>query len=304
MWGAGMRLHDVSKSAEGSSDVLSVAQLKKLQAVLLMMLTDLKQICDENGIKFVMIGGTGIGAMRHKGFIPWDDDVDIAMPRRDYEKLLKIIRAEYNEKYSVSDARDGDNFGKIIPKFRLNKTTYRTIADAEKEDCGVRIDIFVIENTYNSSLLRNAHGVMCMLFGFALSCRRLYQNKYMHDSKLNHMSFRIKALIGSVLSFASLNTWARWTDWCYSLCKNDSSKFVTVPSDGPHYFKGIIEREKICCTADVLFEGQKMWIPSGVHEYLSRIYGDYMQLPSESKRVRATFSEFDLGKYDTEMEPK
>lgn len=145
-----MRLHDVSKTVDGDAKVLSIEQLKKLQRILLMMLDDLKSICVENNLKFVLIGGTGIGAMRHRGFIPWDDDVDIAMSRFDYEILLKILRNKYQDKYTISDARDFKNYGKIIPKLRLNRTKYTTILDDENENPGIRIDIFIIENTYNN----------------------------------------------------------------------------------------------------------------------------------------------------------
>ena len=74
--------------------------LKRLQSVELSMLKDFKKLCDDYGLIYFGIGGTGIGALRHKGFIPWDDDIDIAMPRKDFERFLRFARREWKGKYS------------------------------------------------------------------------------------------------------------------------------------------------------------------------------------------------------------
>lgn len=294
-----MRLHDVSKSSVGqNTNVLSETQLQLLQRTLLLILDDLNQICEDNGLRFILIGGSAIGAMRHKGFIPWDDDVDIAMPRVDYEKLRSVLKEKYNKKYVVSDAQDKDNYGKIIPKIRLDGTVYKTILDTDEENPGVRIDVFIIENTFNNFILRNIHGIGCYFFGFALACRRLFYGweKYrrLSDSRI----LKIKAYIGRVFSFASLETWARWTDCWYRLCKDDCSRFVSVPSDGPHFYKGLTKRENLCDRKEIEFEGRKLYVPKNVHQYLTGIYGNYMSMPPESKRVRGKYVEFDLGMYD------
>ena len=75
------------------------------------------------------IGGSAIGALRDKGFIPWDDDIDIAMPRRDFEKLYKIIKKQYSFKYSMLHPQDKENYGRILPKIRLKGTEYKTILE-------------------------------------------------------------------------------------------------------------------------------------------------------------------------------
>ncbi|MCQ2454863.1 MAG: LicD family protein [Clostridia bacterium] len=294
-----MRLHDVSKASQNeAAKVLSDENLKKLQNVLLMMLEDLAEICRTNNFKFVLIGGTGIGAMRHSGFIPWDDDVDIAMSRDNYQKLCDIIRNDYSDKYLISDPQDKNNFGKIIPKLRLLGTKYQTVLDSPNENVGIRMDIFIIENTFDNSILRYLHGVACMFFGFALTCKRHFDGRKKYAKLSNSLSFKIKSFLGVLFSFASLETWARWTDNCHKICKNNNSKFITIPSDGPHYFKGLNLRSNICETRDVLFEGKNMWVPFDVDNYLKSIYGDYMQIPPENKRVRGQYLEFDFGVYD------
>lgn len=140
---------------------------------------------------------------------------------------------------------------------RLNGTEYRTVLDAENENPGIRVDIFIIENTYDNLLIRNVHGILCMFFGFALSCRRLYQGKDKYAKLSNSMNFKAKAIVGRIFAFASIEKWACWTDRCYAACGNDKSKFVTVPTDGPHYFKGLTKRQNLCETREVLFEGKR-----------------------------------------------
>lgn len=294
-----MRLHDVSKGMQGSDvNVLTKEQLAQLQLVLLMILDDINEICENNSLKYILIGGSAIGALRHQGFIPWDDDIDIAMTRSDYEKLADLIRSQYANKYSVSDARDTNNYGRLIPKIRLNGTEYRTVLETDLDDCGIRIDIFLIENTYDNALLRNIHGVLCMFFGFALSCKRLYDRRREFKSLSSSLSFKVKRILGALFSFASLNTWACWTDSVYSMCKDNTSKMISVPTDGAHFFGELTEREDLCESVPVTYENRTMRIPSAYEKYLSRIYGDYMKLPPKEKRLRSQYLVFDLGKYE------
>ena len=94
-----MRLQDIAKQGSNGEQVLSEEQLKRLHLVLLEILDDVIQICHEYRLKFILIGGSAIGALRSGGIIPWDDDIDIAMPRKDFETLCSVVREKYSEKY-------------------------------------------------------------------------------------------------------------------------------------------------------------------------------------------------------------
>lgn len=290
-----MRLHDISKGSE--KDIISDEQLEQLHKVLLMILDDLLMIAEQHGLKIILIGGTAIGALRHKGFIPWDDDIDIAMTRADYEKLAEVIRTEYSDKYSVSDARDEENYGRIIPKIRLKGTAYRTVLERDLEDVGIRVDIFLIENVYNNPVLARLQGTMDMFMGFALSCRRLYKGRRQFRGIAKGASFKAKCALGFLFSGASIEKWARWTDHWYSICRDDHSAFVSVPTDGGHFFKELTERENLCEICEAEFEGRKVFIPSNYDAYLTRIYGDYMKIPPKEKQLRSCVLEYSLGKY-------
>jgi lipopolysaccharide cholinephosphotransferase len=293
-----MELHDVSKSSSYSGEsVLSDKQLKKLQELSLMILDDVIYICKENNIEFLLIGGSAIGALRNKGFIPWDDDIDIAMTRENYEVFHDKFSCEFSEKYLITDSRDKKNYGRVIPKIRIKGTTYRTILEHDLGECGIRMDIFIIENTYNNKVLRYIHGILSLFFGFALSCRRLYMWRKEFSKLYNGMSFKIKKIFGFVFSFTSIDKWARWTDYWYSKCKDNKSEYVTLPSDVKHFFGEIEKRRDICNGHIVEYEHRNVKVPLKYDEYLKKRYGDYMQEPSENDRIRSKYIEYDAGIY-------
>lgn len=291
-----MRLQDIAKGGGDSKlTVLSEEELKSLHGVLLEILDDLHAICAENGLRYVLIGGSAIGALRSGGFIPWDDDIDIAMPRSDFEKFTAIVREKWKDKYSMLHPRDKDNFGRVIPKIRLRGTEYRTILEQDLTDCGVFIDIYTIENVPDNAIARCFQGIMAMGMGFCLSCRRLYRGRKWFKQFDGGLSFKVKCAIGFCLSFADYETWARWTDYWHSCCKNENSKMVSIPADVRHFFGELNPREVLCNPVEVEFEGRKSFVPNEADRYLREIYGDYMQIPPVEKQERNCYLKFDLG---------
>lgn len=291
-----MRLQDIAKGGGDSRlTVLSEEELKSLHAVLLEILDDIHSICSENGLRYVLIGGSAIGALRSGGIIPWDDDIDIAMPRADFEKFTAIVRECWNEKYSMLHPQDPDNFGRVIPKIRLRGTEYRTILEQDLTDCGVFIDIYTIENVPDNALARTLQGVMAMGMGLCLSCRRLYKGRKWFRQFGGGLSFKVKCALGFCLSFASYETWARWTDYWHSCCKNESSKLVSIPADVRHFFGELNPRDVLCSPVAVPFEGRTSYVPNEADGYLRAIYGDYMQIPPVEKQERNCYLKFDLG---------
>lgn len=86
------------------------AELKKIQEFELGILSDFMKICDENGLRYFAFAGTGIGAVRHKGFIPWDDDIDVALPREDFEVFIRLVEKQMGDKYYVLNPERDENF--------------------------------------------------------------------------------------------------------------------------------------------------------------------------------------------------
>ena len=293
-----MRLQDIAKHGGDPAvglTVLSEEQLKELHVCLLSIMDDIIAICEEHDLKFILIGGSAIGALRDGGIIPWDDDIDIAMPRSDFEKFCTIVRETMDSKYSMLHPRDKENYGRIIPKIRLRGTCYRTILEQDLTECGVFIDIYTIENLPDNAIARAFQGFMSMATGFALACRRLYRGRKWFSQLTGGLSFRVKCAIGFCLSFASYETWARWADYWNSRCKNENSKFVSIPADCRHYFGEMNLRSVLCQRAEVDFNGRKCYVPAQADSYLRAIYGDYMQRPPVEKQERNCYLEYNLG---------
>ncbi len=292
-----MRLHDVAKGMDSELNVISEEDLLSLHKILLLILDDLLGIFKRYDLHFVMIGGTAIGALRHQGFIPWDDDIDIAMPRKDFDKLTEVIDVEYPGKYSILNPSSKNNYGRVIPKICLKGTEYRTVLGGDLKDCGIFFDVYIIENIPNNHVALYLQGFMAMFCGYALSCRRLYSGRKRYKKITIGLEFKFKSILGFLFSFASLETWAQWTNYWHSCCKDNSSKLISIPADGKHYFGGIQPRNKFCDYKEVLFENRCCYVPGNYDEYLKGYYGDYMQLPPPEKQERSKYIAFSAGKY-------
>ncbi len=263
--------------------------LKRYQQVLLRMAEDIISVCEEKKIFYQLSGGTVLGAVRHGGFIPWDDDIDLNILSKDVGRLANALTEKYGDKYYIQNCYDKE-YGNAIGKVRLRGSVARGRDDFDLKECGFAIDLFFIENYFDNSLLYNIHGLACMGAGFLLSCRRFYNNRILYR-KLERENpgvksvFEKKIFIGAVLSLISVRRFAIFTNWCYNLCKNRHSKKVGIPSGRGHYFKETYLREGMLHTVRRKFEGHMWRIPKNYDDYLQKLYGsDYMILPPEEKR--------------------
>ena len=158
--------------------VLTDEQLLDLQKTLNGILRDIVSVCAKHHLRYFLGGGSALGAIRHHGFIPWDDDIDINMPREDHDRFVQVFRQEFGTKYWVHTPEETAGYGLLLSRVLLKGTSVRTREDFHNPECGAFIDIFVIENTYDNAFLRNIHGFGCMAFGFAQSCRKFFHKKY------------------------------------------------------------------------------------------------------------------------------
>ena len=270
-------LNDFGVKVEGDT-------LKQCQAVMLRIADDVIAACEEAGIWYALGGGTALGAVRHKGFIPWDDDVDINILGRDYERLKEVIERRYGDKYTVQNYRSAD-YGLPMGRIVLNNSVYRVWESVGSDVCGFFIDVFPIENVPDNKLLRKLHGTLCMGAGLCLSCRKFFQsraflNKVAENSPELKKVIRFKVAVGGLLSVIPLSGWATLTDWLCGLCKNENTAYVTIPSSSKHYFKGMARREMLTVTAPAEFEGRMWAVAADRDGYLKRLYGpDYMTPP-------------------------
>ena len=281
-------------------------RLVALQRRLVSILDDILAVAQETGARLVLGGGTALGAMRHKGFIPWDDDLDVNMLRADWPKFRVAFASRFGGKYVICEPGAPKDYGLCFPRIRLAGTSFVTREDlADPPPCtGVFVDVFLSENVPDSSALRQLHGYGSLALGFLYSCRKAFaERRWQRKWGLKGGAFRVKRIAGFFVAFASLGFWTRLWDWWNGLCRNESSRFVTYPVGRRHYFGELAPRQELMPGAAVDFEGRPCPCASGLAAYMTRLYGpDYMTPPPPEKRERhVVFRPFFLDREDSEL---
>ena len=277
---------------------LDEENLKRYQSELLAMASDITRVFDENFINYSLSGGSILGAVRHKGFIPWDDDIDMNIPREDFERLIEIFDRTLGDKYYIQTPENSPSLGILVTQIRKRGTVARRKYDwdLDSDQCGISIDLYIIENVFDDPIRRFFQKNISMLLSFAVASIRTYNNrdlpqelKRLEGRKLNYP--RGKMIAGRILRLLPLDMWISWAIFWFSLCKDNTSRLVAIPTGRKHFAGEIYKRKYMCVFKKVRFESERFNVPIWAKGYLKRFYGDYMQLPPEDKRERHLFLE-------------
>ena len=184
---------------------------KELQQTLLDMLVEIFTVCKNNQIQAFLVGGSALGAVRHGGFIPWDDDVDIGMTREDYNKFVSIFENTLSEKYILNAPNYSENaisrFPKVLLKNSLLITTDTKIPELQK----IYFDIFIMERIPENTMMRRLKGIWCNTLEFIAGQVWLVDN--MDDNtvealkKAGMFTYFIRIIIGRIFSFKNVYRW-------------------------------------------------------------------------------------------------
>lgn len=250
---------------------VTIDELRKIQ---LNILTIVDSFCEENNIKYVLAAGTLIGAIRHKGFIPWDDDIDIYMPRPDYERFLVEFN-DYNSRYKAISIESDKKFLYQYAKISDQKTIL--IENVRNSyELGINIDVFPIDGIGNDDT---------KLLKKQILLRYMYDVKIIKFSKKRALIKNIILLAGKVI-LAGVSTQTIVKKMITNSKKYDYNEAdkVCVLVEGLDNNK-VYDKSVFSETITTQFEGSFFKIPKGYDEYLKGAYGDYMKLPPEKDRV-------------------
>lgn len=254
--------------------------LAKIHKVLLQILLEFDRVCRENNLTYFLDSGTALGAVRHRGFIPWDDDIDVGMPRKDYERFLKIAQAQLSEEFFLQTHDTDPSYSFGAAKLRLKGTIFQEFENLPYIENGFFIDIFPFDNVPRNKIKAK---VYIMILGIACRTVNSWYSRKKSLSKFKRTFQRAIKIIPKYYIESLNKTHER-------LCRkyeNKETGYMTCHFWGMTYHDGntyIFDKEMILPIREIYFEGYMLRIVKNPDYYLRLMYGDYMQLPPEEKR--------------------
>ena len=248
----------------------------KLHSVLLELLDEFVRICNENNLTYFLAYGTLLGAVRHKGFIPWDDDVDVAMPRNDFEKFLDFFDDSYLTNYYVLSYRSQCKESKYsiqFAKFLKSGTIFAEIDRPSDSYSGIFIDIFPFDNC-----IKIFYPLQAVLLKYSLN---LFSIKAGIKIRRNKIKIFLGKIVCRFFSEKFINNLHRKL---YLIFNNYKTKYIAFFSDDYGKKRETHKKDEIFPLVKVFFEGKHYFAPKIYDKYLNTLYGNYMELPPIEKR--------------------
>ena len=275
----------------------SEQELKGLQSVEIEICKDIHDVCKKNNIGYSIAFGSLLGAVRHKGFIPWDDDMDIVMFREDYEKFEKIFDKELGDKYYLmSPLRDSGYYGNVVKVEKKGTTFINKHSNRMKCPQGIFVDIFIYDKVPEDEKIfrkqKNKSRILAMLIF-------LYCSPY-PEIPLKGVSGVMAKVICFVMHYV-LHVIPRGNVLLYKkfikACKmsNDTKSDKYIIYQDVNASGTVVDRKDVEPYDMICFDGEQLNIPNNYDKVLRNYYGDYMQLPPEDKRVNHAADILDFG---------
>ena len=278
--------------------ILNQEQLNEIHKIELICLDELVRICDKHNINYFLIGGTLIGAVRHKGFIPWDDDIDIGMLRADYDKFIKVCETEIDKsKFFLQIPETDSNSADFeLARLRINNTKFvQEHRKNLKTHEGFFVEIFPYDSIPNSKIKSFLYSYFFKILKRIVGIRMGYN----YDLK----NFIIRSIMHINVFFSKIIP----LSYLYNKVKNYHLNFNNINSQkvfllaGAYSYKKETHLRETVSEYDFLeFEGKKYKVPKNYDLFLKEQYGDYMQLPPENERInKHPVAILDFGEYES-----
>lgn len=274
--------------------------LSKLQKIELDIFKDFKTLCEKHGLQYFGIGGTCIGVLRHQGFIPWDDDIDIALPRDDYEKMLRLVEEEYPGKYIVMNAENDANYPLMTTRLMRKGTTFReeSLKDI-KCTLGIFLDLYAFDNASDDPVLLKKQARTAWFWGKLMIIRSIPFPVLPFKGAKAKLLHAATAAVHFGMMVCRISK-----KWLYRKAKAASCRYNNQETSCVAYFcdtdpfANFIKKEDLYPLQELPYADTTMTFPCNMHEMLVAQYGDYMQLPPPEKRKNHYPFELDFGDMD------
>ena len=259
---------------------LTPDELKKVQNYEIEIMNEVDRICQENNIKYTVAYGTLLGQVRHKGFIPWDDDIDILLLHDDYAKFKEICKKELGDRFFYQSHDTDHEYYYLYDKIRMNGTVFReTFLSTYNINHGVFLDIFPVDRMPNNKFVRVLQYLRYHFY------RTILESKYICVNARHGMKKRVAQVIRFIFKPMSL-------DKLYDKCIKISQKYnVEKNADARIYSANFGEYKKYFKVDEIIdverspFENIEVNRVRAYDKVLKKFYGNYMQLPPEEKRT-------------------
>jgi lipopolysaccharide cholinephosphotransferase len=276
--------------------------LRKCQLLQLDIAKEVKRLCDENDIKYFLNAGTLLGAIRHDGFIPWDDDMDIGMLRADYEKFLNVAKEKLNKKYFLQTWDTDEKFALPFAKIRLNGTKYIE-HNSKNVDIhnGIYIDIFPYDNVSDDIKGYKKQKLISKIFIHLLLNKSGYE--YVNeDSTIKKLVCIFLKMISRFLSYDCLH---KGLNNCMGKYNSRETNSVVTFGGASSFEKETLLKSWLENTVEHKFEDTDFSVPEKWQEYLTHFYGDYMTPPPiEQRYIGHSIVDCDFGDIDNILEQR
>lgn len=260
--------------------------LARLQQEILSILDDFLKLCEEYHLEYFGIAGTGIGAIRHRGFIPWDDDIDIAMPRRDFEKFLKLVQKKMGDKYLVLNAKTCPEYPLMTTRLVKRGTVF--IEEVMKDvDCpfGIFLDLYVLDNVSDNPVMYQVQSWAAWFVSKLMILRCIPRPTLAQKGFKAALIWSVCGLVNKCMNLLHVSPEGLRRS-CEAVCrryeKQQTNRMAFLPDTSPYW--NLVDKRKYHPLKKMEFEGRMMNFPGNIDEMLTNMYGDYMKLPPVEKR--------------------
>lgn len=261
--------------------------LRKVQLCQLEIAKEFRRVCEQLDLNYFLDSGTLLGAVRHKGFIPWDDDLDVGMLRTDYNLFLDKAPNILSSQFYLQTWYSDNNYGLAFSKLRMKNTVYLEEASSlSSAETGFYIDIFPYDVFPSIEKDRKWQGKRYELYRRAIMVKSNYTPWIMNASGIRLVLKWIGYL--PIRIYAAANSRKNLIEKYEKMCtkyNGNNSGFLFEQAGASNYGKWVIPEECFSEYVLIQFEGEFFSCPKDYDKYLQSAYGDYMTLPPEDKRV-------------------